>query len=78
MPKNAFRKGFADGWSSIQGSAPAPTTPAYSVEPGKNPYRAGIIRGVQEACAKQPVNATATTDAWLDNALRRRYRRSSS
>ena len=46
MPQNAFRRGFVDGRSSIRGSEAAPTVPAYSAEPGKDPYRAGVARGV--------------------------------
>jgi hypothetical protein len=70
MPQNAFRRGFFDGWSSIRGRE-RPTIPAYSVEPGKDPYRAGVARGVQEACAKPPTGGIATADGWIDNALRR-------
>jgi hypothetical protein len=71
MPQNKFRRGFLDGWSSIRGSEPAPSIPACSVEPGKDPYRVGVARGVLEARAKPPAGGTVTTDAWIDNALRR-------
>jgi hypothetical protein len=74
MPQSAFRKGFVDGWSSIRGSEPAPTIPACSVEPGMAPYRAGVARGVREAQAKPIARGTATTDGWIDNALRRAHR----
>jgi hypothetical protein len=52
VPKNTFTKGFRDGWSSIRGNEPAPPVPAYSADPGENPYRAGVVRGVREASAK--------------------------
>ena len=52
MPKNIFTKGFLDGWTSIRGNEPAPPVPAYSAEPGENPYRAGVALGVREASAK--------------------------
>jgi hypothetical protein len=78
MPQNAFRRGFFDGWSSIRGSEPAPAVPPCSVEPGKeDPYRAGVVRGVQEARAKPKTAGTETTDTSLDNALRRPHRPSS-
>jgi hypothetical protein len=77
MPQSAFRRGFLDGWSSIRGGEPALTIPACSVEPDSDPYRAGVACGVQEARVKPPVSETATTDAWLDKALRRSHRPSS-
>jgi hypothetical protein len=74
MPQNKFRRGFLDGWSSIRGSEPAPSIPAFSVEPGADPYRVGVARGVRDAKAKPPADDAAATDAWLDNALRRPHR----
>jgi hypothetical protein len=71
LPKNAFKKGFLDGWSSIRGNAPVPAVPQYSPEPGKDPYRVGVALGVQEARAKPLADDTSATDTWLDNALRR-------
>jgi hypothetical protein len=72
MPLNAFRRGFLDGWSSIRGSEPALTIPACSVEPGTDPYRAGVARGAQEARVKPPaIDRTLTIDVWIHNALRR-------
>ncbi len=73
MGKNSFRRGFLDGWSSIRGSEPAPSISACSLDPGdKDPYRAGIARGVQEAHAKPRASGTAAPDVWLDRALRSR------
>jgi hypothetical protein len=74
MTQNKFRRGFLDGWSSIRGSEPAPTIPMMLPEPGRDPYRAGVARGVQEAQAKPASDGTATTDTWLDNALHRPHR----
>jgi hypothetical protein len=75
MPRNSFRKGYIDGWSSIRGDEPAPPVPAYSAEPGKSPYRVGVVRGVKDACAKAHSKPMASgsggTDAWLESALRR-------
>jgi hypothetical protein len=78
MPQNKFRRGFLDGWSSIRGSEPAPKIPACSIEPGADAYRAGVTRGVQEARAKPKASGTVTTDTWIDNALRRPNRSSST
>jgi hypothetical protein len=77
VPQNAFRKGFLAGWSSIRGSEPAPTIPACTVEPGKDPYRAGVARGVQDQ-ANQATKGTVTPEAWIDEALRRPRRPTSS
>jgi hypothetical protein len=74
VPQNKFRRGYLDGWSSIRGSEPAPPIPACTVEPGKDAYRAGVARGVQEARTKRPAKGTATADEWLENALRRQRR----
>jgi hypothetical protein len=73
MPQNAFKKGFADGWSSIRGSEPVPTPPVFSAEPGRDPYRAGVARGVKEAQVK-PSAGTLDADTWINNALRRLWR----
>jgi hypothetical protein len=75
MPQNAFRRGFLDGWSFLRGDEPAPPAPAYSIELGSDPYRAGVALGTREACSKARLKSSAATksaiDSWLDNALRR-------
>jgi hypothetical protein len=71
MPQNAFRQGFLAGWSSIRGDEPAPILPAFSAEPGRDPYRAGIARGVKEAQAEPAASDAGTLDTWIDGALRR-------
>jgi hypothetical protein len=78
VPQNKFGRGFLGGWSSIRGSEPAPPIPTYSGEVGRDPYRAGIARGVQEAQVKPPTTETPMTDAWIDNALRRPRRPTST
>jgi hypothetical protein len=50
-PEEAFRKGYLDAWS-IRDNATAPLVPAYSVEPGEDPYRAGVARAVRDAAMK--------------------------
>jgi len=74
MPQNVFRRGFLDGWSSIRGSEPAPTIPACSLEPGGDPYRAGVALGVREAHAspRTAVTGPSAIETWFDNALRYR------
>jgi hypothetical protein len=74
MPQNAFRRGFLDGWSSIRGSEPAPTVPAIALEPGRNPYRAGVACGVHEAQSspRSAVTGLSAIETWFDNALRYR------
>jgi hypothetical protein len=66
-----FGRASLTAGSSIRGSEPAPTVPAYSLELGAGPCRAGVARGVQEARAKPPATGADTMDTWLDNALRR-------
>jgi hypothetical protein len=51
MPQEAFRRGYLDAWS-IRGNGFAPSVPAYSVEPGEDPYRAGVARAVRDAATK--------------------------
>jgi hypothetical protein len=74
MPQNKFRRGFLDSWLMIRGNEPPPAVPACTVEPGADPYRAGVARGVRDAKAKPPADDAAATDAWLDSALRRPHR----
>jgi hypothetical protein len=38
----------ADAWS-IRGDGLVPPVPAYSVEPGEDPYRAGVARAARDA-----------------------------
>jgi hypothetical protein len=47
----AFRRGYLDAWS-IRDDEPTPPVPAYSVEPGEDPYRAGVARAVRDAATK--------------------------
>jgi hypothetical protein len=63
MPQSAFRRGFPDGWSSMRGNEPTPTIPAYSVEPGTDPYRAGVAGGMREAASpKSAVTGPSAID----------------
>jgi hypothetical protein len=75
MSQKTFTKGFLDGWSYLRGDEPAPPAPAFSVESGSEPYRAGIAHGVREACSKahpkSTVTGTSPIDGWIDCALRR-------
>jgi hypothetical protein len=59
-PQEAFRRGYLDAWS-IRGDGLAPSVPAYSVEPGEDPYRAGVARAVSDAATKA-LTATATIE----------------
>jgi hypothetical protein len=36
----------------MRGDELAPPVPAYSVEPGEDPYRAGVVRAVRDATTK--------------------------
>jgi hypothetical protein len=73
MPQGAFRRGFLDGWSTLRGREPAPAIPAYSVERGTDPYRAGVACGVREAASpKSAVTGPSAMETWFDNALRYR------
>jgi hypothetical protein len=50
-PQEAFRRGYLDAWS-IRGNGLAPSVPAYFVEPGEDPYRAGVSLAVRDAATK--------------------------
>ena len=70
--REAFKRGYLDAWS-IRGDGLAPPVPAYSVEPGEDPYRAGVARAVRDAARKALATTTGrpATEIWLNSALRR-------
>jgi hypothetical protein len=70
--REAFKRGYLDAWS-IRGDGLAPPVPAYSVEPGEDPYRAGVARAVRDAATKALATATGrpAMEIWLNSALRR-------
>ena len=72
MPLNKFRRGFLDGWASIRGTDPAPKIPTFAAQPGVDPYRVGIARGV--AAARAEPQGAISTEARIDNALGRPQR----
>jgi hypothetical protein len=70
--REAFERGYLDAWS-IRGDGLAPPVPAYSVEPGEDPYRAGVARAVRDAARKALATTTGrpAMEIWLNSALRR-------
>jgi hypothetical protein len=69
--REAFKRGYLDAWS-IRGDGLAPLVPTYSVEPGEDPYRAGVARAVRDAARKALATATGrpAMEIWLNSALR--------
>jgi hypothetical protein len=69
--REAFERGYLDAWS-IRGDGLAPPVPTYSVEPGEDPYRAGVARAVQDAARKALATTTRrpAMEIWLNSALR--------
>ncbi len=70
--REAFKRGYLDAWS-IRGDGLAPPVPAYSVEPGEDPYRAGVARAVRDAARKALATATGrpAMEIWFNSVLRR-------
>jgi hypothetical protein len=73
-----FKDGYIAGWRWIRGNDDLPTIPACSVPAGETAYRAGVIRGVHDAC-ESPEAAAARSedvDSILDRALDKKRPRS--
>jgi hypothetical protein len=62
MPERAFRDGYLVGWRWIRGDDDVPTIPACSTPPGETAYRAGVIRGVRDACNSPQELATKSEE----------------
>jgi hypothetical protein len=73
MPQGVFRDGYMAGWQWIRGHDEVPAIPVYSVSEDETPYRAGVLKGVRDACAspRKPVTKSEQIENWLDRALHR-------
>jgi hypothetical protein len=71
MPEHAFKDGYLAGWSWIRGNDDVPPIPACSIPDGETAYRAGIMRGVRDACDWLEGSTTKLEDieGILDRAL---------
>jgi hypothetical protein len=62
MPEYAFKDGYLAGWKWIRGNDEMPTIPACSVPDEATAYRAGIMRGVRDACVSPERAKTESVD----------------
>jgi hypothetical protein len=70
--REEFKRGYLDAWS-IRRDGRAPPIPTYSVEPGEDPYRAGVACAVRDAAGKALATATGrpAMEIWRNTTLRR-------
>jgi hypothetical protein len=73
MPQRAFHDGYLAGWQWIRGDDDAPAIPVYCASEDETPYRAGILKGIRDACASPQKSVTNCEQMknWLGRALQR-------
>ena len=53
MPQLGFRDGYIDAWRWINGEFEVGTVPPHRVPECETSYRAGVLKGVRDACASR-------------------------
>jgi hypothetical protein len=73
-----FKDGYIAGWRWIRGNDDLPLIPDCSVPAGETAYRAGVMRGVLDACSSPEGAAANSGDVGsiLERALDKKLPRS--